>query len=876
MKIIWLVLFTLFAEVLSGQITQEIPGVTLQSLSLHNDTNRAIVGLQVRYQYSNETIHVREDGLDTPFEAIKSGSVYLLDPPKGNANLVQVSVDWILLNDGSFYGVQKDMDRLLHKSLVRRAFFKQLMTVLDREKFVSELESCAVSAECMAKDKSRSSQDWYELRLVVHTYRVNASFHLNPKEFENVLSRYFMAHIRFPSLRMASEVKVKPDSFSDGWVFSTGGGLDDFRGTCNDQAPPTQTGSVFNTSLLTPGAPTYLTATYPTSFNGTGGNCKYSTFNGPGRPTYGFGGTVLDVGGDSFTTGAFTASAEVGCENTITNGFTPLNPSFQGGLYLSGNLIMYPRYRAETFISSNFSSSWPGDEIVFSVAFGLLESRGPHSNDDRGSTYNYLVFEPPWSIYSNNALTGIPNPYGFPNPTGASGNTLVLLTNANTNIAQYANGFGFLLANYTKTITCANGMNDFLIGKAVDNTANVYDGSSVVMIDEPGTPSKIPTQSVTPLVWNPGPVSLIYKHYPPRAVNNCDIESSYCCCYASGIDPTICTIIAAGASDMPYANTICMTNPAATAYISSLGMTPQVSSDQSGAVGVLGDNTQRIGVFRSSQAFLLDSNGNLGYDTGDKYFPNFYSAYVSPLYNPNPSDIPISGDWTGDGHAKVGIYRASTGQWFLDWNGDGVYDAGDVHYSFGGLPGDIPVVGNWAGIGSSTQQCVGVYRSGLWVLDANCNGTWDTIYAGDAQFGFGGVVGDIPVVGKWAGGLNDQVGVVRCYVPPGGTACSGPNYFWVLDWGWPGSSQQISHGVGQGPGCPYGPASFICLTPAPFAYGGVTGDKYLAGDWTGNRVSRATIYRSGTWLLDIDGSHQYNVIAQYGGLSGDIPVVGKW
>ena len=43
---------------------------------------------------------------------------------------------------------------------------------------------------------------------------------------------------------------------------------------------------------------------------------------------------------------------------------------------------------------------------------------------------------------------------------------------------------------------------------------------------------------------------------------------------------------------------------------------------------------------------------------------------------------------------------------------------------------------------------VGVYRTGTWYLDANGNGTWDN--AGpDGSVVWGGVSGDLPVVGQW-------------------------------------------------------------------------------------------------------------------------------
>jgi hypothetical protein len=113
----------------------------------------------------------------------------------------------------------------------------------------------------------------------------------------------------------------------------------------------------------------------------------------------------------------------------------------------------------------------------------------------------------------------------------------------------------------------------------------------------------------------------------------------------------------------------------------------------------------KVGVFRNSISFLEDSNGNEQFDQGSDRF--------------HAGDTPVAGDWTGDGCAKVGIYRTSTGTWY-----DGVYDAGDYTYQFGSLPGDVPVSGDWSGLGKS---CVGIYRSpgSEWLLDLNCNGMFE-------------------------------------------------------------------------------------------------------------------------------------------------------
>ena len=182
----------------------------------------------------------------------------------------------------------------------------------------------------------------------------------------------------------------------------------------------------------------------------------------------------------------------------------------------------------------------------------------------------------------------------------------------------------------------------------------------------------------------------------------------------------------------------------------------------------------RMGVFRQG-AWFLDMNRS-GWEDG---IDASYSFGI-------PSDIPVTGKWSGGLAAninvldsKIGVFR--DGAWYLDINGNGAWDEGDVTYSFG-IAGDVPVTGDWNGNGTTK---IGVVRGNTWFLDMNGNGAWDDGI--DAGFSFG-IPGDVPVTGDWNGSGTTKIGVVR-----GGSD-------WYLDingnGGWDDAVDRVLYGFG--------------------------------------------------------------------------------
>ena len=62
-----------------------------------------------------------------------------------------------------------------------------------------------------------------------------------------------------------------------------------------------------------------------------------------------------------------------------------------------------------------------------------------------------------------------------------------------------------------------------------------------------------------------------------------------------------------------------------------------------------------------------------------------------------------AGDFDGDGVTDVGVFWE--GEWFIDVNGNGVWDQGDLWAKLG-HDGDLPVTGDWDGDGVQTPAII--------------------------------------------------------------------------------------------------------------------------------------------------------------------------
>ncbi|MEM9587909.1 MAG: SdrD B-like domain-containing protein, partial [Planctomycetota bacterium] len=216
--------------------------------------------------------------------------------------------------------------------------------------------------------------------------------------------------------------------------------------------------------------------------------------------------------------------------------------------------------------------------------------------------------------------------------------------------------------------------------------------------------------------------------------------------------------------------------------------------------------------------------------------------------------VPLTGDFNGDGQDEVAVYHG--GQWFVDLNGNGRWDEGDLWIRMGTML-DRPVIGDWDGDGKDDIAIFGrqwerdpqrirrdpglpdpdnTHRRDVPALlvaskarksSESTERMMQRSVQGDLHadvvdhvFQYG-EQGDTPLAGDWNGDGIDQIAVFR-----GGT--------WLLDHDGDGRRRP-------------GEQSFQYGRP---------GDQPVVGDFNGDGIDEIGIVRGDTWIIDTDGDHR--------------------
>ncbi len=156
------------------------------------------------------------------------------------------------------------------------------------------------------------------------------------------------------------------------------------------------------------------------------------------------------------------------------------------------------------------------------------------------------------------------------------------------------------------------------------------------------------------------------------------------------------------------------------------------------------DGVKTPGLYRRSDGYVYLRNSNTQGVADVKYFFG------------NPSDVPLAGDFDGDGCDTVSLYRPSEARFYIiNRLGSGDQGLGAADYSFlYGVPGDVPIVGDWNGDGVDTPGLRRASNGFVYLRDTNTQGVADISY-------FYGISGDLVFSGDWDDDGVDTVGLYR-------------------------------------------------------------------------------------------------------------------
>jgi hypothetical protein len=206
----------------------------------------------------------------------------------------------------------------------------------------------------------------------------------------------------------------------------------------------------------------------------------------------------------------------------------------------------------------------------------------------------------------------------------------------------------------------------------------------------------------------------------------------------------------------------------------------------------------------------------------------WYAPGTFQIYFGQTTDIPVPGDYNGDGKTDAVIFRPSTGLWYGPQTGA----AAIVIQQIVGQPGDIPIPGDYDGDGKTDPA---IYRpsTGMFFAVLSGGGTKSSTF---------GAPGDIPVPRDYDGDGITDFAIYRQNATP----------------------------------------DHLGLWYAPLSGGGVyqiyfgaPGDKAVPGDYDGDGKAEAVIFRNSTGLW-YGPKSSGGLFQQIVGQPGDIPIPGYY